>query len=507
MNIVIIGGGIAGLSAATVLQELGNSVTLIEKNKELGGLVRSHYDKLTYYQEHTPRVYFKNYYNFFSLMERIPLYYQKQPTDKQLINIFQKLESNYLVNEYGLTSTNIFKMMFKSNLNILELLMLGFFVLRYMMCSTERLQDDADRVSVSSFIKSKAGRKRFEMLSLIMGETLDKLPMHKLVRLLEQNISGEGLRITKGNTNEYLFHNWELYLRKIGVKVLKEKQVEYISKDMNTYTINTKTGKFGGFSKIIMGTDIWSMIKIFEKSNIKVDPHLYELSEEAKSNQMGLNIYFPNSIKFKYKSIFALEDTDWKLIIEPKDSNWSQDTKIGIWSVSIPDDNLYSQKLGKALKDCSPNEIFEEVWDQIYNSRIFDATEVSKEHIMPTYYKIWDGWDTTKDSVVNKEPYFWNAVGTFGKRPEQDIGLKNIFLAGAYTKTSYYHYWVEGACESGLIAAQSIDYRVNIIKHERIRPLKIIHKIDKFLYQEYLPCAFDLGLILIGGILIYKKLI
>ena len=48
MNVVIIGGGIAGLSAATVLRELGNNVTLIEKNKELGGLVRSHYDKLTH---------------------------------------------------------------------------------------------------------------------------------------------------------------------------------------------------------------------------------------------------------------------------------------------------------------------------------------------------------------------------------------------------------------------------------------------------------------------------
>lgn len=507
MNICIIGGGIAGLSAATKLQELGNHITLIEQHQELGGFVRSHYDKLSHYQEHTPRVFFDNYYNFFDIMKRIPIYYQKRPTERKLFDIFQNLDDNYLVNKYGLTSSGIFKMAFNSKLNILELLVLVFFILRYMVCSTERLEDDADRISLNSFIKNKEGRKRFKMLSLIMGEPLEKLPLHKIVRLIEQNLLKQtNLKVLKGNNNEYLFHNWELYLRSINATIVKGRIVERIKQEKSgRYTINTDKGEFKEFSKIIVATDIWNMIKLFENSNIKLHKHLYELADECKSNQMGINIYFNTLIKFKTKSIYALEDSDWNLIIEPKDSNWKQSVEMGIWSVSIPDDNLFSKRLNKKLKDCNPNEIYEEVWYQISNSRIFDAIELAKEQIVPIYFNIWDGWELTKDNVTNKEPYFWNATSTFSKRPPQFIGMKDIFLAGAHTKTSYYHYWVEGACESGLECAKLLDYRVEVIKHERLKIFKLFHKIDKLLYDEYLPNIFDISLILIVGIILYKN--
>ena len=508
MNIAIIGGGIAGLSAATVLQELGNHVTIFESHNELGGLVRSHYDKLSHYQEHSPRVFLGNYHNFYNIMRRIPVYYQKMSTNKMLIDVFQKLENSYLVNEYGLTSVNIFKMLFNSKLNLLEMIMFGFFILRYMVCSTERLEDDADRIPVKNFIKNKEGIKRFKMLSHIIGEPLDKLPLHKIVRLIEQNLLPRSNKILKGNNNEFLFHNWELYLRSITATIVKNRIVERIKQENSgKYTINTDKGEFKGFTKIIVATDLWNMIKLFENSNIKIHQHVYELAEESRSNQMGINIYFNTLIKFKTKSMYALENSDWKLIIEPKDNNWKRDSKEGIWSVSIPDDNLFSKRLNKMVKDCNPNEIYKEVWEQISESKIFDGIkDISKDQIVPIYFKIWDGWEITKDSVSNIEPYFLNATSTYGKRLSQDIGLKDIFIAGAHTKTSYYHYWVEGACESGLNCAKLIDYRVNIIKHDRIKLFKIFHKIDKLLYDQYLPNIFDISIILIFGLVLYKKL-
>ena len=94
MNICIIGGGIAGLSAATILQELGNKTTIFEKNEELGGFVRSKYDKLSNYQDHAPRVFFNNYYNFFDIMKRIPIYHQKIETERKLIDVFQQTDDN-----------------------------------------------------------------------------------------------------------------------------------------------------------------------------------------------------------------------------------------------------------------------------------------------------------------------------------------------------------------------------------------------------------------------------
>ena len=504
MNIAIIGGGIAGLSAATTLKELGNNVTIFEKHDQLGGMVRSTFDKLSNFHEHTPRVFFNNYYNFWNIMERIPIYYQKRSTEKRLIDIFQDIDSNYIVDEYGLTPSGIFKLMFRSRLNLLELIVLGIWMIRYFFSCTERLEDDADRVRLKSFIKNKAGIRRWEMLSSIMGETLDVLPIHKLVRAIEQNLFVSGLKTFKGNQQEFLFNNWELYLRSIETTLVKGRSVERIVYENNSYSIYCDKGVFKGFSKIIVATDLWNMIKLFEQSNIKIHEHLYELAEETKSNQMGINIYFPNSIPFKSNSIYAIEDSDWKLIVDPKDSNWKESMKIGVWTVSIPDDNFYSTRLRKKVKECTENEIYEEVWYQIKNSRIFDNCDTPKEQIKPSYLKIWEGWENVNGKMQNKEPYFWNAVGTNGKRPQQNIGMKDIFLAGGYTKTSYYHYWVEGACESGLKCAQLIDYRVKIFEHKRLGFLSLFHKIDKLLYDEYLPNVIDMSIIIILGIMLYK---
>lgn len=506
MNIAIIGGGIAGLSAATILQELGNHVTIFEKHNELGGMVRSHYDKLSNYQEHSPRVYFDNYYNFWDIMKRIPIYYQKEATEKRLVEAFEYVDSNYIVDEYGLTSSSIFKIMLRSKLNLLEMIVLGLYTLRYMFCSTERLEDDADRVSVKNFVKNKQGLKRFEMLSFILGESLEKLPMHKIVRLIEQNLNFNSIKITKGNQNEYLFYNWELYLRSIQATLVKGRIVERIIKEQNgKYTLYCDKGVFKQFSKIIVATDLWNMIKLLEQSNIPVQQHIYELANETKSNQMGINIYFPTPIPFKTKSIYAIENSDWKLIIEPKDSNWKEKLKTGVWTVSIPDDNLFSSRLQKNVKDCTENEIYDEVWYQILNSRIFDNCLISKEHIKPSYFKVWSAWENVNGRLINNEPYFWNATGTYGKRPHQFINLPDIYLAGGYTRTSYYHYWVEGACESGLECAKLIDYRVKIIKHERLKILKLFHKIDKLLYDEYLPNVVDVSLILVFLLTSYYK--
>ena len=42
-NIVIIGGGIAGVEAACVLAETGNHVTIIERSDKLGGKLNDWY--------------------------------------------------------------------------------------------------------------------------------------------------------------------------------------------------------------------------------------------------------------------------------------------------------------------------------------------------------------------------------------------------------------------------------------------------------------------------------
>ncbi len=72
---VVVGGGIAGISAATVLAERGVDVTLIEKETFLGGRAGAWTDKLvddtTFEMERGFHAFFRQYYNLQALLRRL----------------------------------------------------------------------------------------------------------------------------------------------------------------------------------------------------------------------------------------------------------------------------------------------------------------------------------------------------------------------------------------------------------------------------------------------------
>ncbi|HSG28274.1 MAG TPA: FAD-dependent oxidoreductase, partial [Candidatus Krumholzibacterium sp.] len=72
---VVVGGGIAGVAAATVLAERGVRVTLIEKESYLGGRAGAWTDHLStgepFEMERGFHAFFRQYYNLRALLRRI----------------------------------------------------------------------------------------------------------------------------------------------------------------------------------------------------------------------------------------------------------------------------------------------------------------------------------------------------------------------------------------------------------------------------------------------------
>jgi uncharacterized protein with NAD-binding domain and iron-sulfur cluster len=83
-SVVIIGGGIAGLTAAHELVELGYKVTLLERNNIVGGLARTYQNKKdkTCPYEYSWRAYGKWYQNVYNIMKRISYDEKKTVYDK-----------------------------------------------------------------------------------------------------------------------------------------------------------------------------------------------------------------------------------------------------------------------------------------------------------------------------------------------------------------------------------------------------------------------------------------
>ena len=73
MNIVIIGGGIAGLSAATILCELPNiNVIIFEKENKVGGQASSEYSG-NCFVEYSWRIFGDSYHNIHNLFNKLKI--------------------------------------------------------------------------------------------------------------------------------------------------------------------------------------------------------------------------------------------------------------------------------------------------------------------------------------------------------------------------------------------------------------------------------------------------
>jgi isorenieratene synthase len=74
-HVVVVGGGIAGVSAACVLAERGVRVTLLEKDAQLGGRIAAWTEKLPdgtpYQMERGFHAFFRQYYNLRNLLRRV----------------------------------------------------------------------------------------------------------------------------------------------------------------------------------------------------------------------------------------------------------------------------------------------------------------------------------------------------------------------------------------------------------------------------------------------------
>lgn len=73
-DIIIFGGGISGLTLAHELSKKDFKILIIEKDNELGGMVRSNIESNGIPSEHSWRGYAPFYKNTFQLMKEIPYF-------------------------------------------------------------------------------------------------------------------------------------------------------------------------------------------------------------------------------------------------------------------------------------------------------------------------------------------------------------------------------------------------------------------------------------------------
>ncbi len=254
-------------------------------------------------------------------------------------------------------------------------------------------------------------------------------------------------RVLNGPTNDVWINPWRRYLESRGVAYHPNSKVTAVSFDgerIRSATVHRTGSKITAAGDyFIFAMPVEDVIDLITPEMQRADPALSSLFtlDDITEWMNGIQIYLTDDVPLaRGHSIFV--DTPWALTSISQAQFWNNvrlsgygdGTVNGILSVDISEweePGLF----GKAAKDCTPEEIKAEVWAQLKRSLNYgDVFILKDEHLHswsldPSIIHHKDG------TTANEEPLLVNLVDTWKLRPEAVSTIPNLFLASDYVRT------------------------------------------------------------------------
>lgn len=498
IRVVVVGGGIAGLTAATLLAEAGLKVTVLEADQSLGGLAKSirvsNQSKVGFPAEHSLRVYHGVYSCYFKILKKIP-FNEKETLFNQLTPISLALiyQDDFYV--YHPKKKKHFYTNFYEQFKLMKFLRRQGFTMRdflhllkeyiYNRQCEERLTDNFCHLSTGEYLKNVS--PVFWKI-IYANYTMSYAGTRDTSALLATQMDTEGtpfsfFAMANGPTSEIIFYAWEKYLKKLGVEIKKETKVkEFIINNEKISAVKLESAE-------TISADVF----VCAVSDIEF-PGLIQSAITQNKNTHFKNINFTEM--WSHGSQFYLRDlpktnsivnklTQPGVIIAHLHSPWKIVSVVqgkDFWkNVNLPDGCQYCISMtltdasGKGLLyqksffECTPDEIRAELLHQtggiltndlIIEWHLDDAIvfmtddeyqKKRKDLASHEAYHREDGrW------ILNFSPLYTPTPTDKENEPAARTEIANLYLAGSYCKTAMFIPTMEKACESGFLAAQAI---------------------------------------------------
>jgi uncharacterized protein with NAD-binding domain and iron-sulfur cluster len=273
-------------------------------------------------------------------------------------------------------------------------------------------------------------------------------------------------KILNGPTNEVWIDPWVEYLEAEGVELYPESTVEHIecvdgritgvdiTRDGGTKTVTA--------DQYLAALPVEVMEELVTTEIATAAPSLGDIDQLKTEWMNGIQYYLDEDVTIAdghaiYQgSPWALTSISQRQFWESDLSEYGEADVEGIISICISDWEEPGELIEKPAKECTPQEVKEEVWYQLTTRLDNEASEgLTEDHILDWHLDPAIEYPAPNETT-NAEPLLVNTVGSLQYRPEADTGIPNLFLAADYVRTNSDLACMEGANEAARRAVNGI---------------------------------------------------
>ena len=538
-KVIVLGGGVAGLSAAHELVERGFEVEVYERSAVVGGKARSVTKvgsgtdgRRDLPGEHGFRFFPGFYQHVTDTMRRIPFGSNLNGVLDNLVNapestVAQEGRPFFTFLTHEPKTIDDWRVVLH-DLFTQEVLGVrpadgAFFVDRLLdvmsMCNDRRLAEleksqwwdfiDAENRSTAyqKLLATGLTRSLVAMVAKVANtRTISTILIQMLMTLAQQ--FGTLDRVLNGPTSDVWIAPWETLLTRKGAKIFKNSAIDRFDFDGTVITgavVNQPAGPTmvrGDYYLLAVPAEVASTL--FNAQMKARAPSLANVAQLEVRWMNGIQFYLRRNVT-GCRGHINLADSAWALTCIAQPQFWPSTNLLqcgsgqvaGLISVDISDWVTPGNKTtNKQAAQCnSAREVADECWAQLVAHFRGSTDPLTDEDRLDWFLDPDINFPVPLgESLVNKEPLLINTVGSWANRPDAVTGIDNLFLASDYVRTNTNLATMEGANEAARRAVNGILARAGSTAQPcavwELREPAIFHpfkKIDQILFDHGLP--------------------
>lgn len=454
-KIAVIGGGIAGISAASNLAEKGFSVTLFEKEHFLGGKVgswefESKGEKLR--AEHGFHAFFRQYYNLRDYLKKIDAYKYLIPIEDYIILLqngdqmgFKNLDETPGLNVWDLRKEGVMNWKtFVSPKSLPFIQLLKF--------SEQKTFKKYDHLSFEKFAKKTGMPQKMRLVFNTFARAFfsepDKMSMGELIKGFHfyflSNDHGLLYDVLDDDFQYTFIDPAAKFMINHGVQIKTSTPINELEKTDSGFTVNNEA-----FDYCVLCTDVKHIRPLIQNSKglENYSNFTKQIDQLQASDRYAVYRIWTNKFEQKDWPFFVftdrkdcLDSVTFYHKMEKESAEWSKQNKGGIFE-------LHSYALPESLKE--EEAIKKALLEEFY----FYFPELKDLEIKHSYFQ-----------HRNDFPAFH--TGLRKNRPEIQTEVPGLFLAGDWVKMDNPTMLMEAAYTSGSIAANMIMKEEGVQQHQ-----------------------------------------